>query len=99
MLFDKIQWANMFLVEHSVPEKCLDHSTCGMQRVVWQMQSTGGFGVFSCWFCHFVSTLMVDLGSTSKAFFKDLQQGCWLMALVTEPVKEALNLVNVSLAV
>jgi len=99
MVFDKIQWANVFLVEHSVPEKCLDHSTCGMQRVVWQMQSTGGFGVFSCWFCYFVNVSMVDLGSTSKAFFKDLKECSWLMPPVTEPVKETLNLVDTSLAV
>ena len=72
MVLDVGKWANMFLVEHSVSKNCLDHGTFGMQRVVWQMQSTDSLGVFSWWCCYFINVPMVNLGSTGKAFCKEL---------------------------
>ena len=62
------------------------------------MQSTDGLWVFNCFSC-FIDVAVVDLGSASKAFFKDVTECHWLMASITKPVKKALNLVNISLAI
>ena len=61
--------------------------------MAWQMQSTDGLCVFSC-FCHFVNAAVADLGSASEAFFEGLQQGLWLVSPVTEPEEKLFNLMD-----